>query len=1077
MSLTVITGKGGSKKSEYLMKKIMACKKYAILFVPSFCRVTAEMEYLKYTNSKAVIDKEITSIARFVDKKLNKEELYKDKEYLPELAKKLLVRKTVKENEELLDIFKKVKSNTNFIDKICSYIDSAKSNLISPNEILKVYTEDDFLKKKLKEFGSIYDKVEETLKERFVSSKDELEFYTNSLNKEVCSNNEYFFYNYNNFSMLELNFIKRLLSVEADVTILLDLDLENYQNEEMYTISYNTYIALNAICEASGVKCITEKFEQEDEDVKEDIKYLTDNIFSMTAKKYYRETKNISCILKENTYAEIRYVAEDIIKEVKKGVRYKDIAVYTNNMETYLLGIKKIFGIYGIPMYVNESCSIKSNILVIYILNMLNLACFGLKKDMTSILDILKTGILDVDIENVYLFEKYVLEYGIKGYMLDTAFKQTKSCEYDIEKLNVVREKILEYMKDLEKRLKDLKTSKDITQGIYEHLIEKKIIQNYGDILDNIYEESTNEYNRKKQVISKLYEIMDNICIAYNTLDLKEYIELLDYGTKEVETDTIPEKIDQVYIADINKSRGTSKKVGYVIGMYDGGLPTIQTEDSIFTDKELSILKEKNIILKETSVNRNSMQLFNILDAIKKVKEKLVFISPASLMTGGSLRVGILMQNIKSLMGINIQSVNEESQNKDIAFVEFLENILNEKQTKEDIKEMYVKYLMYEQDKKYKDIIEYVRSDKNLKQDTLDKIYKDEIMSSVSRLEKFKRCPFNYYLEYVLKLKENKKYEMTNMDTGSLMHEVLEKFSKYIVSKNIDWQSLVIVEELKEETIKKISEIVDKIFEEEYAVYLKSARYVVLKNKLKKSMTKIIFAIAESFNHSEFRPLGYEISFENGELFTPIKVELDNKTLYLRGKIDRVDSLNLDGNTYLRIVDYKSSNKDLKLSDVKDGISLQLMTYMWAMMQNSEKINEKGKVIPTAINYFTISNKLLNIPSYEKDENKITEKLRESLKLRGIYLKDIKILEKLDNNIKDGKKCYLEVTSKNINIKKDKVLPEDIFNEECNNMKKILKDIGTSIVKGNVSICPNSKIKGVCDYCKYHSVCRKNIVN
>ena len=49
MSLNLIIGKSNSGKSEYIMKKIMACeKKQAILFVPSSMRVIAEQEYLKY---------------------------------------------------------------------------------------------------------------------------------------------------------------------------------------------------------------------------------------------------------------------------------------------------------------------------------------------------------------------------------------------------------------------------------------------------------------------------------------------------------------------------------------------------------------------------------------------------------------------------------------------------------------------------------------------------------------------------------------------------------------------------------------------------------------------------------------------------------------------------------------------------------------------------------------------------------------------------------------------------------------------------------------------------------------------
>ena len=162
----------------------------------------------------------------------------------------------------------------------------------------------------------------------------------------------------------------------------------------------------------------------------------------------------------------------------------------------------------------------------------------------------------------------------------------------------------------------------------------------------------------------------------------------------------------------------------------------------------------------------------------------------------------------------------------------------------------------------HNDILNYTRQDKNLESETIEKIYSNKINSSVSRLEQFKRCPFAYYTKYILNIKERKEYVMSSLDTGSFMHEVVEKFSKYIVAKNISWQSVVLDEKIKEHANKKIDEIVDKLFEEEYSKYLTSSRYVVLKSKMKKAMKRTIFAIADSFNHSEFRPLGYEIEFE-----------------------------------------------------------------------------------------------------------------------------------------------------------------------------------------------------------------------
>ncbi len=1082
MSLNVVLGRSNTGKSEYIMNKIMACEKdlkQAILFVPPSGRIIAEEEYLKYTGKKALIDTVITSIERFVNRRIDKTKLYKDKTYLKDLAKKMMVKKVIADNPDMFKIFAKVKDTIGFTDKISDYIEKFKD--LENLEVLDKYSEQDFLKTKLNEFKDIYAKLEETLKDRFVEATDEMKAYIACLNDSETNivNADIFIDNYNNFSRLEYEFIQALLLNGNNVYITLDIDKEKYLNEitHIYNTSYDTLTRLKELCVKTGIKFEIINLTKQKDNTREDIKFLASNVLDISKNTFAKKAENVKLVLTPNTYEEIKYVAGDILRHKRQGYSYKDIAVYTNNVQMYNIFLKKIFDLYNIPIYINEQDKITTNSLVMYLTTLLKFVNAGFAKTIDGVLTILKTGMLDVSEQQIYLFENYVLEFDVKGYAMQNVFELNST--YDIDAINETREKLLNTVIKLKKNLDKKTTTQAITEVIYNHLVEDKIIERYEQNLDIVKDIDVNEYNKAKQVIPKIYEIMDNISLAYEDITLKEYIDLLEYGVKQINVDTVPAKIEQVEVIDINRSRGTEKKIAYIIGCYDGGLPTVQSEDNIFTDIELEKLKAVGIDLKQTSDERNNMQLFNIYQAINKVRDSLTVTVPSSLSSGTSLRPSSLVQEIKTVLNIQLESVQKEQiLNIDEAFMEFASKLkeINEETSKEEIEDMYFQYLLYKDIDKYSDILNYARQDKNLEQDTLLNVYEKKINSSVSRLEQFKRCPFAYYTKYILNLKERKEYIMSSLDTGSFMHEVVEKFSKYIVAKNIAWQDIVIDEKIKEHTNQKIDEIVDKLFEEEYSKYLTSARYVVLKSKMKKAMKRTIFAIADSFNHSQFRPLGYEIEFEKDALFAPIEVELDDgKTLLLRGKIDRIDSLNMEDNTYLRIVDYKSSDKNLKLSDVKSGISLQLMTYMCAMMENKDKL-ASSNVIPAALSYFTMSNKILSIPNYEADEGKITEKIKNALKLKGIYIKDIEILKKLDNNVENSKASYLEVSTRTIN-NEEKVLAEQTFIEECKNVRNILKDIGKEIVKGNVKIAPNKNIKGVCDYCSYSSVCRKNILN
>lgn len=1082
MSLNLILGKSNSGKSEYMYTKIMDCEqngKQAIIFVPHSARLVAEEEYLKYTNKKFVINTIITSFERFVNQRVDKTKLYDNKTYLKDLAKKMMIKKNISENPEMFKVFAKSKDTIGFTDKIADYV--TKLDTMQELDVLDKYQEQDFLKAKLNEFKDIYLKLQDELKEKFVQSTDEMNEYINNLKTSESNilNADIFIDNYNNFSNIEYELVRAILLNGNDVYITLDIDKEKHLNGTtyIYNTAYDTLLKLKELCADCGISYSEIKLSREKNNVKPDMAFLSENIFGMDRAIYNKPVENVKLLLAANTYEEIKYVASDILRKTKQGYKYNQIAIYTNNIDRYNVFLKKICDLYNIPVYINETSKMTGNRFVVYLMTLLKLVCNGYTKSVDNILNLLKTGMLNISERNINMFENYLLEFGVKGYNLQHTFELNNG--YNIDEINETRKNIIDTVNRLKQLLNGKKTSKEITESIYNYLVDEDSISRYENELKAIKQIDINEYNKQKQILSKLYEIMDNICLAYENIQVREYIELLEYGTKELDIDTVPAKLNQVEVIDINRSRGIEKDIGYIIGCYDSGLPSVQSEDSIFTDVELEKLKACGIDLKQTSDERNNMQLFNIYQCINKTRDKLVITVPSSLTSGASLRPSSIIGEIKGILNINLESINkEEILNIEEIFMDFLSKLgtIDENTPKDKLQEMYTKLLVFQGLAKYREVLSYKRQDVNLNEKTLSHIYNDKINSSVSRLEQFKRCPFAYYTKYILNLKERKEYVMSTLDTGSFMHEVIEKFSKFIVAKNIAWQDLVLDENKKQIAIKKIDEIVDKLFDDEYSKYLFSARYVVLKLKMKKAMQRTIFAIADSFNHSEFRPLGYEIKFEKGELFAPIEVELeDGKTLLLRGKIDRIDSLTIEDNTYLRIVDYKSSEKNLKLNDIKSGISLQLMTYMCAMLENKEKLNSKN-VIPAALSYFTISNKILSIPNYEKDDSKIAVMVKEKLKLRGIYINDIEILKRLDNNIQNPKESYLEVSPRTIN-NANKNLPQEVFIEECKNVRNILKDIGKEIVKGNVKIKPNKDVENVCEYCSYASVCRKNILN
>lgn len=1106
MSLNLVIGSAIYDKDKYIYTKAAELENQGfspVIFVPSQARMSAEEAYVNVTHKNGMLNTYITTLSRYILNSI--ESSVGEKEYITDEIKKMYIKQIISENKVELPLFSSVINKPSFVDLVISYLDSIKKENIDISKLDEMSDLNNLTREKLKEIVDICKVVEDKLSDKYIDSLDILDLFSKYVleNKKEFEKKEIFFHGYNNFSQKELDVVKAFLKLELNVTVSLTMPCELLKDNEnvdgIFEIANKTYKDLVKISKECGASFNTIT-DLERMDTKEDISFLIQNIFSPRYSKYEKECKNISLKLEKNLNYEIEEIAKDITTKTRqdKTLRYRDFAIYTNNFEEYEFCIKRIFENYNIAYSFDDTSEVEFSNLAIYIITLLKMVQNGI--DINNVFVLLKTGLYDISKEDLSYFENYIMEFGIKGYMLSRKFVKNNKAEnfqsrvYDLERLNSIREKLSSYISKFSEQMNVQITAKERLELIYNHLIQNKVIDRYEEEIGSTGKLDIKQSDLKRQVIQVIYDVFDNIVLVLGEekVKLDLFLELFEFGIKDKKIKTIPMTIDQVEICDVNKTRILPKKYVYFIGAYENGLPSISNEDVMFSDKELSELKEKQLELKQDSITRTNMALFNIYLAFATAKESISVSMPTSKITGEPFRIGSIINEIKRIFDIkalgNIASSEESKFEFDkmtdkVVFRTLLESIVEtaniEKLDEAKLNELYTVYSYYVKDKnckKYTDILEYSRKDDNLSDEVLEKLYKKDINSSVSKLEAFKKCPFSYYTNYILNIKPLKRYNMTVMDIGTLMHDVLERFSKWLMERSYLWQQVITEEKVNALAKEKVDSIVDKIFEERYSKYKESNRYIVLKVGLKKKMMKVISIIAASFNQSAFKPLGYEIEFKNGGLYAPIEVNLENgKIMHLIGKIDRVDTACINDKIYVRIIDYKSSDRTISLSDVKEGISLQLMTYMSALINNKQNIDSEKEVVPAATCYFSLKTNIKPLSEYEADEEKINKELIKEMKLKGIYVSDAKVLEGLDRKYKDTGSSFIDVNSRNIN-NKNKVISEEEFKKECSEIQNILKEIGKEITRGVTSIKPkkcNGRVP--CEYCDYMNICRKDI--
>ena len=1094
--LKVILGKSKTGKTTHIYNEIednIHIGKRVILFVPSQSRAKAENEYMRILDKKGVIGVNITTISQFVKEELKVQNLHISEKYMSKLDRKVILTQVIRENPELFSIFNKVKNYPGFLDTLDIYMDLFRKGEITPEDYSNIEIEDKRVNLKFKEILSVYAKYMEKIKENYIDSVDEMELFLSSFSKSEWFKDEkivVFFDAYNNFSNSEFKLIDKLLKNRIDITITLNTDItrieDTYISSSIFDESNKTYKKLLKLANKNDIEVENIVKYENKFLAPEDIKYIANTLFKKKKKEIEKkELLNIEFEIYTNVLKEVEAVANIISNYIKKGYRYSDFIIYATDVDEYYKIINRTFYEHSMEVYTAQSRYITESILVKYILAILNLSIRGLNLEL--IFDILKLGLTDIDLKDIYVLENYMKEFNVNKYLVNSKFTlNNERKSYNLDKLNETKSKIVS-MYSFTKNLDNI-SAREYVEKLYSHLEENNIFANFENIVKPVVMDATNtdRENFEKQVWNGICDVFDSIIRIYNNTELKveEFANIFSIVLKDVKIKTLPPLKDQIELADINSTKSETKKIAFFIGVVEGKFPKKVDEDIFFLDSELEKLKDKNIEIRETTISKLNMGFFNIYEAMNNISEKLFICIPSATMDGKATRKSSLITlmeqistfNINGQVTINDKNVNINNINsRDELFMWLLKAIRSFDTLNSNEKEDVITVFEYfRNDSEYSAILDFKKDDSNLSEEIIDEIYSDELKSSVSKLETYKKCPFSYYMQYILKVNPNKEAKLNVMELGSFMHGVLENFSKYIFSKEINWKDILDEEKeaLSEEYDRKLEEIIEEQIESILSKQKQNVRYMVLKRKLTNTMKKVIRTVAISFYQSEFEPLGYEIEFKDNSIFLPMEIELEKgRKMKLIGKIDRADILDLGEEKYIRIVDYKSSAKELKVEKIKEGLSLQLISYLMALIENKKEANIK----PAGLLYFNLSDKLVPIGQYENDTEVIRKKLIKKLKMNGLFIRDIEILSKMDKNFeKDPSNSLIDITKTSLKPGNSKTISEEEFEALCLETKNVLKSIGNEISNGVVKIAPNNKANP-CEYCNYTSTCRRKI--
>lgn len=1092
MSLRLIYGKSGSGKSEYCFKEIEKNinKEKIYLIVPNQMALMAEKKLMEITNNVSLINTEVITFNRMAFRVRNEIGGAK-KTNLSKSGKAMLLYDILCKQKESLNFLGKSAEN---VDIIGNSITEFKKHRIDINKLKEECnnTKDMYLKLKLSDMIKMYEEFESCIQNKFLDENDVLDI----LNNQIVESSQFkdaviYIDEFVGFTTQEYQIIAKLMQIakQVNVTICTDNLIQNEElDKDIFYASKNTGIKLINIAKEYGIEI--------EDDVKltklyrfknNELKHLEENFYSIPYKKYEEEPKNIKMFLANNEYSEIEHIASQIVKLVRnEGYRYKEISVITKNLSIYSSLIKVIFSNYNIPVFIDEKKELSENIIVKFLISVLEIC--NKNWSYESVFNYLKTGFVNIEREEIFKLENYCIRWGIKGnkwYKEDWNYVgKDEYTKEELERLNELRRIIVKPIRNLQEKAKKDNTFFNLTKILYEFLQEMKLEETIKLKINKLNEkgfiELANEYETSFKVLMDLF---DEIVLVFGEekTNFDKYMNILKIGLKNTGLGKIPATQDEVIVGDVSRSRSHKVKAIFIIGINDGEFPSIYKDEGFFNDKDREYLKDQGFELANGSIENLYEENFNIYKAFTVAEEKLFLSYASSDNEGRTLRPSILITKMKKIYPKMQETSDIISQEKEIitknnTFDNLIEK-LNDYQEGKAIEDIWFDvFYYYENDVLWKsrllkslEGIRYTNIPEKIKPEFIKKLYGETLHTTISRLERYRSCPFSFYLEYGLKLKEKKFLKLDPIDTGSFMHEVIDEFFEKVASKKIS------IKEIENSDIEKI---VKQIVEEKLNltsnyIFKSIPKFITLTNRLCRLVTLSIIYIVQGLKNTDFEVVGSEIEFKNGKEYRPIEiVTKDGRKVEITGKIDRIDLAKDETGKYIRIIDYKSSAKDINLNEVLAGLQLQLITYLDAVCQEKD-------LIPAGILYFGLVEPKIDKVKKSKDitEEEIEEKIREHFRMNGLVLAEMKLINMMDNKLKDGEKSDIIP----VKIKKDgtmdktsKVVSRKEFEILQKYVKNTLAQISKEILDGNIEIKPYYNVKNKrkpCEYCKYNSIC------
>jgi len=1039
-----------------------------IVIVPETKSIIIEKELLNLSSRKALANVYVYSFVRLIsrlgfvdaDKIVNKQTCV------------LLLRKIILENYDNLKCYKKTAKTIGFAEKMYETLQQFKSSNITVDDLkLSLQTKSLSLKAKLQDIIFLYEEYQKELGNKLYDDCDKLGLIKQFVKtSDFVKDAEVFVVGFDNITF-EMQSVLKDIAVSAKETTFSCV----YFNEKRRDKHIQTNELFHKFIHIANELKIPYVPTFYGSHFAGDFYQIAQNLYS-TESKEVKSKGDVIVFEAKDKKQEIDYIANQILLSVKNGKRFKDVGLFACDLENNKKIIEDTFSEYEIPYFINVPHSISGHFFIKFIENSFKLFTTNLRCE--EVLEFLSSPILSV--KDFGVFQNFVYEKGL-NYLLFLKYDLTKISSQDENKNSIIETfgLIRDFYEKLSTKIKTAKCINDyinIVQFIIEYFdVEQKLKEIYE------FENSLNlkvDAEVTSQIYDKYLSFVSNLStfMGVSEIDVNEFVQLLLTGFDMIKLNLSPLSIDCVIVQD-NTDGFYGVKEMFIFDAVEGKFPNKLQDTGVILDSELEETKVHIKMPVEPTVKEiNARENFRVYEALLEPSEKLHITYSRQNLDGGVIRPSRVILRILNLFGNDVLKKNNYER---LSFVnyknfekQFSHDVCSYLNDEINLTELNAKYnlLAGKFSENYDRFLKSLSfGEQSFDLENVNGLYFSGDKTSVSQLETYFSCPYKYFANYGLRLKENKKANLNAIDIGLILHGLAESFANQILSfKNLS----------EEELDNKVDELLKQVLEKYEINFVKNKSILNLLSGEARRLCRHIF---NEQKNSGFKILMTEFSFF-GDNEVTLNLD-DGKKIKIEGKIDRVDCYK----NYIRLIDYKTGDIKSDLSSVYFGKKVQLISYLSAITNNQKIIKSKTCSNEKLTDEDLQVAGLLYLPIHSEFAS--SEKLvKDSYKMEGFLLDDIDVVKNMDfglsfeNNESHYVPLKIKTNAKNINENKfeisrksQKFLNKEEFENIRNYTERLCANAASEILSGYIEPSPLSLSSDgnvlPCVYCSYAGFC------